>query len=30
MMEINGVAHIFLPASNYQRSRAFYDELRHR
>jgi catechol 2,3-dioxygenase-like lactoylglutathione lyase family enzyme len=27
MMEINGIAHIFLTASNYQRSRAFYRKL---
>ena len=27
MMEINGIAHIFLTASNYQRSREFYRKL---
>ena len=26
-MEINGIAHIFLTASNYERSREFYREL---
>ena len=26
-MEINGIAHIFLTASNYQRSREFYRKL---
>jgi len=27
IMEVNGVAHIFLTASNYERSREFYREL---
>ena len=26
-MEVNGIAHIFLTASNYKRSREFYREL---
>ena len=26
-MEVNGIAHIFLTASNYERSREFYREL---
>jgi catechol 2,3-dioxygenase-like lactoylglutathione lyase family enzyme len=26
-MEVNGIAHIFLTASNYQRSRDFYSRL---
>lgn len=26
-MEVNGIAHIFLTASNFQRSREFYSKL---